>query len=97
MQGADMLDRNWSWGENPMIDGGENAPLTEPVIVPDLFITGGSIELMNGVVRFVGWTHVPQLGGETEERRIVVRISLPLSKARELSQKLLQEANKRAG
>lgn len=62
----------------------EQPPLTEPVIVPCLFITGGAIETSHDLVRFVGWVAIPELGGETAERRIAVRFAMPTDVARGL-------------
>lgn len=65
-----------------------NAPLTEPEIVPCLFVTGAAIDTATGCVRIVGWNHVPALGGETEERRVVVRVALPPRTAHDLAAQL---------
>ena len=55
-----------------MIDG-TNIPLTEPVIIPCVFVSAVSVLASDGIFRFVGWVEMPPLGGEVEERRIVVR------------------------
>lgn len=70
-------------------DGHEQPALTEPVIVPCLYLTGGDIEVGSGIVRFIGWT---QMAGE---RRIEVRFALPLDEARRLAAKLQHEIRKR--
>lgn len=63
-------------------------PLTEPLIVPCLFVTGAAIERTAHVIRIIGWTATPSLGGEMEERRIVVRFAIPLDAARWLRDQL---------
>lgn len=57
-------------------------PLTEPLLIPCLFVTGIGLELTEGVVRIVGWVQMPDLGGEAIERRIVIRMALPVGAAR---------------
>jgi hypothetical protein len=53
-------------------------PLTEPVIVVDVFATGVDIERVDGEVRLIAWvTH-------GEEHRIVNRLVLPDAVARAL-------------
>lgn len=76
-------------------DGHEQPALTEPVIVPCLYLTGGEIEVGAGIVRFVGWTQMPAFGGQTEERRIEVRFAIPVDEARRLAAKLQHEIRKR--
>jgi hypothetical protein len=61
-----------------------DGPLTEAVPVPCLFVTGASIEVTEHIMRFIGWVHLPDLGGETDERRIVVRFAMPIDVARRL-------------
>lgn len=63
----------------------EPSALTEPVVVPCLFLTGVGVELNSGIVRFVGWTEMPDFGSEVTERRIAMRVSLPAEAARELA------------
>lgn len=54
----------------------ENPPLTEPLIIPDVFATGVDVERVNGVVRLISWaTH-------GDEHRIVNRLVLPDAVAR---------------
>ncbi len=62
----------------------EAPPLTEPVIVSCLYADGAAVTLVDGVVRIVAWNELPHFGGETEERRIVVRLAIPDSAARAL-------------
>lgn len=54
----------------------ENVPLTEPEIVPCLFVTGAAVDTTAGCIRLIAWNHVPSLGGEMEERRIVTRVAM---------------------
>lgn len=74
----------------------ERVPLTEPEIVPCLYVTGLAIEIADAVVRFVGWVHLPALGGETEERRIVVRFAVSNVQARNV-QAVLKKGLARGG
>jgi len=53
-----------------------DVPLTEPEIVPCLFVTGAAVDTSTGCVRLVAWNHVPSIGGEMEERRIVTRVAM---------------------
>jgi hypothetical protein len=78
------------------IDGLANPPLTEPIFVQCLFITGTHVDAGDGYVRVIGWSHIPQMGGETEERRIAVRFSMPIDTAKEL-EKLLRRAHAKRG
>lgn len=57
-------------------------PLTEPSIVPDVLLTGATIEMSEHVCRITGWTDLPP--GEPKERRVVVRLVLPIDVAKEL-------------
>lgn len=72
------------------------APLTEPEIIPCLFVSGFGIEIADSVVRLVGWVHMPSLGGETEERRIVLRCAMTNSQARNF-QMVLRKGLTRGG
>jgi hypothetical protein len=38
---------------------------------------GGAFEISEGSLRLVAWVEVPNLGGETRERRIVARLAMP--------------------
>ena len=58
--------------------------LTEPLIVQDLFITGVEIEAAQHFARFVGWTLSKTDKRDTPERRIVMRLALPIDVAREI-------------
>lgn len=59
-------------------------PLTEPVIIDCVYVTGATIEADDNVVRIVCWTTMPDLGGEMAERRITVRMAMPIGAARAL-------------
>lgn len=53
------------------MDDDADPPLTEPIIVQDVFATGVDIERVDGEVRLIAWvTH-------GEEHRIVNRLVLP--------------------
>ena len=69
-------------------ENGDNIPLTEPETVPCLLVTGAAIDTAYGIIRIVGWNHCPVLTSETEERRIVVRMALTESAARNLAREL---------
>jgi hypothetical protein len=60
------------------------APLSEPHIIDDLFLDGLEVRAGAHVARFVGWVSTPNVGPESQERRIVVRFALPLDAARAL-------------
>lgn len=60
----------------------ERSALTEPEIIPCLYVTGLAIEIADSVVRLVGWVSLPNLGTEIEERRIVMRCAMSNSQAR---------------
>lgn len=62
----------------------DDAPMTEPIVVPCLHLTGMGIEFSPTGVRFVGWVNLPDLGGETRERRIAIRFATSDGMAREL-------------
>ena len=61
----------------------EVPPLSEPLIIQDLLITGAEIAADRHLVRFVGWT-LAKAGCEIAERRIVVRLAMPIDAAREI-------------
>jgi hypothetical protein len=58
-------------------------PLSEPLILQDLVITGAEIEADRHLVRFVGWT-LAKTGNIAAERRIVARLAMPIDAARGL-------------
>jgi hypothetical protein len=57
---------------------------TEPLIIADIVITGAEIEAGQHLVRFVGWTLTKTGKVDPPERRIVVRLSMPIDVAREI-------------
>lgn len=60
---------------------------TEPKPVPDLFVTAVSLDSTGEYVRLTGWVaHTASLAPETKvaERRIVARLVMPQSTARDL-------------
>lgn len=67
-----------------------DAPTTEPLIVPDLFITGATVERNSHIVRLVGMVRIPRVGNESEELRIVVRLAMPVDAARDLHRAIEQ-------
>jgi hypothetical protein len=68
-----------------------DAPVSEPLIVPDLFITAARIERNSHVLRFVGMVRIPRVDdGELEELRIVVRLSMPVDAVRGLRRALIR-------
>ena len=62
----------------------ELAPLCEPAIVPSTFLTGMAVDVRDVCVRIVGWEQLAGIGGEMVERRIVTRLAMSDSTAREL-------------
>lgn len=58
--------------------------LTEPTVVPCLYVTGMHIEISDAVVRLVGWVALPRIDGQPEERRIVIRFAMPMDVASDL-------------
>jgi hypothetical protein len=67
----------------------EKESLTEPTIVHEAFITGTAVESGIGFIRIVGWTLIPNLGGEMPESRIAVRIVMPTAVADALSRQII--------
>ncbi|TJU85596.1 MAG: hypothetical protein E5Y10_24565 [Mesorhizobium sp.] len=60
----------------------DEPPLTEPIVVQDVFCEGVDLERINGEVRLIGWvTH-------QDEHRIVARLVLPDGIARALARDL---------
>lgn len=70
----------------------EVPPLLEPECAPFVFLDGCSIEFKNGLLYVVGWQHCN--GGDTEERRIVIRGAIPLTVAMSLHKVFLTELTK---
>ena len=69
---------------------------TEPAVVPFLYLNGVSVERGPYVYRLVGWTLMPDFDGEARDRRIVVRLGLPLDVTRKLMDDL-REGFRRGG
>jgi hypothetical protein len=71
------------------------APLTEPEIIPSLFLDGVGLEVSGSIVKLTGWAHV---GGHDvgPERRVVARLAISNSEARRL-QAALRTALARGG
>jgi hypothetical protein len=61
-----------------------DAAVTEPLVIPDLFITAATVERNSHNLRFVGMVRLPRINGEPEELRVVVRLSMPVDMARGL-------------
>ena len=57
-------------------------------IVHEAFISGTAVESGTGFIRVVGWTLIPNLGGEMPESRIAVRIVMPTAVAEVLSRQI---------
>lgn len=54
--------------------------LTEAEVIPIVFVNGGTIKASEGNLLFIGWQDCP----EFKERRIVVRLIVPMSAAKDL-------------
>lgn len=55
--------------------------LTEPAVVPPIFFTGATVEVVDHLIKFVLWSELVGMGGE-KERRIVGRFVTDISTAR---------------
>jgi hypothetical protein len=60
----------------------ELAPLTEPEIIPCLYVRGFEMMVVDSVVQLEFWASVESTGGS--ERRIVSRVAMSNSQARNL-------------
>jgi hypothetical protein len=67
-----------------MLKAPNSTPLTEPIIVDCTYVTGTAIISDEHVFQIIGWTDIPDLRGEADERRIVMRIAMSAPAAREL-------------
>lgn len=65
-----------------------NAPFTEPFDIDCVFVTGIAIQLTRHVLQLVGWTELPSVDETEDERRVVMRIAVPLDVAADLQEKL---------
>ena len=61
-----------------------DASISEPFAIPDLFITEAVVERNSHALRFVGMVRLPRVSGDTEELRIVVRLTMPIDAVRRL-------------
>ena len=66
-------------------------PLTEPVVVPCLYCTGAGVARAPHAVQLVFWVHSPGPGLGDEERRLTVRVALPIDATRVLARSLNRE------
>lgn len=57
---------------------------SEPVVVPDCYVTGTTVEIIGNDICIVGWREYPA----TNERRIVSRVVMPTEAARDLFSQL---------
>lgn len=51
--------------------------MTEPTVIPCIFVEGVEIEVRDEFVRLVGWIDLETAEGHEPERRIVVRAAMP--------------------
>jgi hypothetical protein len=68
------------------MDREDECPLSEPLIVPTLFISGADIDANGDLTRITGW-EITQVG-DARERRVVVRIAMSVDIARRLHARL---------
>jgi hypothetical protein len=76
-------ERGTSWDGLDMSEADES-PVTEPVTVNDMFLTGILVELISDCVRITGYSHLSKRSGEMDERRVVARTMLPPAVGRDL-------------
>lgn len=62
----------------------EKAPLSEPVVVQSVFLTGAAVAVTDTCVRLVGFEELEAVHGEMAERRIVSRVVMSTATAREI-------------
>jgi hypothetical protein len=67
------------------LEAQERPPITEPVIVNSVFITGMAVEVADSAVRIVGWEQTTDIGNGEMERRIVTRLAMSNDTARQFS------------
>lgn len=63
---------------------GKAKNLTEPSLIPCLFITGSLIEVAPSTVRIVQWVELPRVAGHEKEWRIQSRTAMTPETARRL-------------
>jgi hypothetical protein len=68
----------------------EPPPLTEPLIVQCLSVSGFEVEMEGHVMHFVGWAVTPVLASDsaTAERRIVMRFDMSIDNVRPFRDKV---------
>lgn len=71
-----------------MNDTNEHPDTVEPVIVPDVIVTGFAVEAMASGVKVSGWDDTQMPGEGSTERRIVVRFAITGETAREFVEQL---------
>jgi hypothetical protein len=60
-------------------------PLAEPLIITCNYITGGRLWIDEGsILQFIGWITIPMMAGESDEKRIVTRLAMPIGVAKDL-------------
>lgn len=59
-------------------------PLTEPLIVPVLSVSGFDLRTDDHIMHFVGWVATPAVAGDgtSAERRIVMRFDMSIDSVR---------------
>lgn len=66
-------------------------PLTEPELVGLAYVTGGAVEVDQDIVRFLCWSEFPHHGEIIDERRLMVRMVMPVSVALSLAEQLMTQ------
>lgn len=59
-------------------------PLSEPLIIQCLSVSGVVVKTDDNVVNFVGWSATPTGDGNPPDRRIVIRFDMPVNAIRPL-------------
>jgi hypothetical protein len=74
------------------------APVTEPLIVPDIVLDGIEVRGGRHVVKLIGIVTTPSIGrDQPTERRIVARFTVPIDAARALWADLADELREQGG
>jgi hypothetical protein len=76
-----------AWTEHESVE--PHPPFTEPNTIDDLFVTGMTVRRRGDGLQCVAWTMTLGGDGEPEERRIVLRFSMPERAARQLRADLI--------
>ena len=75
-----------------------DAPVTEPLIVPDIVLDGIEVRGGRHVVKLIGVVTIPSIGrDQPTERRIVARFTVPIDAARALWADLADELREQGG